>query len=263
MSLTTSEMTPADIAAVTGNNGGNNGWGGDGGWFWIVILFLFAAAGNGFGNGFGGFGGGGAGAQANYVLASDFATIQRQLSDGFNGIGNHLDHISNGLCDGFYTQAQLINGVNMNIMQTGYGLNNAINTLGYNLKDCCCELNYNLATQANGISRDLERGFCDAGYRDAMNTNNLIQSGRADADRIIAKLDAMENARKDEKIAEQNQLIFDLRLKASQEAQNNYLVSQLGYQCPKPAYVVSPPKTVNFPVDCCGNVAFANPGCGF
>lgn len=34
MSLTTSEMTPADIAAVTGNNngGGFGGWGGDGAW---------------------------------------------------------------------------------------------------------------------------------------------------------------------------------------------------------------------------------------
>ena len=33
MSLTTSEMTPADIAAVTGNsnNGGNDGWGGNNG----------------------------------------------------------------------------------------------------------------------------------------------------------------------------------------------------------------------------------------
>lgn len=30
MSLTTSEMTPADIAAVT-NNGGGSGWGGFGG----------------------------------------------------------------------------------------------------------------------------------------------------------------------------------------------------------------------------------------
>ena len=45
MSLTTSEMTPADIAAVT-NNGGNSGWGfgGDGAW-WIIILFLFVFCG--------------------------------------------------------------------------------------------------------------------------------------------------------------------------------------------------------------------------
>ena len=54
MSLTTSEMTPADIAACTGN-ANNNGWGfgGDGAW-WIIILLLFGWGGRGFGNGFGG-----------------------------------------------------------------------------------------------------------------------------------------------------------------------------------------------------------------
>ena len=34
MSLTASELSAADIAAITGNNGGNNneGWGGNNGW---------------------------------------------------------------------------------------------------------------------------------------------------------------------------------------------------------------------------------------
>ena len=54
MSLTSDTMTPADIAAVCGNNNRNNDgmFGND--WAWIVILLLF-----GWGrNGFGGFGGG-------------------------------------------------------------------------------------------------------------------------------------------------------------------------------------------------------------
>ena len=97
MSLTTSEMTPADIAAVT--NGGNSGWGfgGDGAW-WIIILFLFVFCGWG-GNGFGN-GNNGGGVMDGYVLTSDFANLERKL-----------DGVNNGLCDGFYAQAQLINGV--------------------------------------------------------------------------------------------------------------------------------------------------------
>ena len=55
MSLTTSEMTPADIAAVTGGYNSNGFGGGDG---WWVILFLILAMGGNWGNGFGGYGNG-------------------------------------------------------------------------------------------------------------------------------------------------------------------------------------------------------------
>lgn len=49
-------LSAADVAAVTGNNGGFGNWG-DGS-FWIIVLFLFALMGNWGGNGFGGNGGG-------------------------------------------------------------------------------------------------------------------------------------------------------------------------------------------------------------
>ena len=108
----------ADIAAATGNNNGNNngmGWGGD--WSaWIIIFLIFAAFGWG-GNGNGLFGGGSRGAADNYVLASDFSMLSRQMSDGFASQERKLDSINNGLCDGFYAQAQLANGINMNVMQ--------------------------------------------------------------------------------------------------------------------------------------------------
>ena len=55
MSLTTSEMTPADIAAVTRNNDNGGMFGND--WAWIIILLLFGYGGRGFGGSFGGQGG--------------------------------------------------------------------------------------------------------------------------------------------------------------------------------------------------------------
>ena len=100
MSITASEMTPADIRAVTdGNNGGyGGGWGGD--WSaWIIIFLIFGFFGWG-GNGWGNNGNGGV--VDGYVLTSDFANVERKI-----------DGVNDGLCNGFYQQAQLVNGTNM------------------------------------------------------------------------------------------------------------------------------------------------------
>lgn len=266
------EMRPADYAAMNGNGFGNNnmwpwlmcnngglgGFGG-GGIFWIVILFVFAMFGWG-GNGWGGNNGGGSIKDA-YVLSSDFATIQRQLSDGFNGLDNAMDRQNAGLCDLGYTQAQLINGVGNQVMQTGNAIQSQIAGCCCDIRDGIANVNYNMATNTNMLSRDVERGFCETQYRDAQNTNALMQAGHGDADRIIARLDAMEMSRKDEKIAEQNQELFRWQLKASQESQTAQLLRELGYQCPKPAYVVQPPQQVSFRTNCCGQTGYDNGGC--
>ena len=56
MSLTTGEMSAADLAAVVGNKNDGFGFGNDGGW-WIILLFLVLFGNGGWGNGFGGNGG--------------------------------------------------------------------------------------------------------------------------------------------------------------------------------------------------------------
>lgn len=265
----TEGMGPADIRAVMGNE--NNGFGNEGGWFWIVILFLFAFMRGGLwgGNGSGGNGG----VTDGYVLASDFAQIERKL-----------DTLQGGLCDGFYAVNTSFGNLNntlatnfasvQNTLTQGFaGLNTGmiqgLNSIGQQMSNCCCDIregiagvNYNMATQANSLSREVERGFCDTQYRDAMNTNSLMQSGHSDADRIIAKLDAMETARKDETIARQNQELFQWQLRSSQSDQTATLLRELGYHCPQPAYVVQPPQQVTFPTNCCGGVNYASGGCG-
>lgn len=123
-----SDYSLADIAAATGNGNGNNGgWGGD--WSaWIIIFLIFAAFGWG-NNGGGLFGGGSMGAADNYVLASDFSQLSRQMSDGFNAIERRTDGIVNGICDLGYTQQSLINGTNLNVIQ-------GTNTIAQQLAQC-------------------------------------------------------------------------------------------------------------------------------
>jgi len=226
----TEGMSPADVMALSGNN--NDGFMGNGAW-WIIILFLFAFCG-GWGNvGFGG----GAGASENYVLASDFATIQRQLSDGFNGIDNALDRQNAGICDLGYTQAQLINGVQQGIVTQGYETRNAINGIGSQLANCCCDIregisgvNYNMAMGNNAIQKSISDGFCQTNYNMATQNNATLQAIDKVGDRVIDYLAGQEA----QKLRDEN---FALRLSASQQAQNNYLVEQLGQKCPIPAYL--------------------------
>ena len=186
--------------AMGQNSNGNNGsgWGMNGWGDWILIILLFAILGGGFGGfGFGGFGGG-AGFQGMATRAD--------INEGFalNNITSGITAIQQGICDSTYALNNSImqgfHGVDNAVCNLGYnmqqGFNNlgfqtqqGFNTLGYAVKDCCCE-----------TQRMIERGFCDTNYNLATNANNIVQSGRADTDRVIAKLDQMEAARQAEKI---------------------------------------------------------------
>lgn len=232
MSLTTSEMTPADIAAVTGGNRNDGfGFGGDGAW-WIVILFLFAFCGWG-GNGFGGFGGG-----------SGTAATQADIQRGFDnqGVMNKLNGIEQGICSLGYDQLNQMNGINTNIMQTGFGIQNAINqgtvsnmqsanALSAQMANCCCEtreaiqgVNYNMATQS-----------CDTRNTIQNTTRDIIDNQNANARAVLDALTAQRIEAKDEKIAELQSLVNSLNLAQSQANQNTYLVNMLR-PSPIPAY---------------------------
>lgn len=225
-----------------GNNGGGfgNGFGND--WAWVIILFLIFG---GFGrNGFGGYGGGG-GIGENYVLATDFATIERKLDSVNSGICDATFALNNSINTGFF-------GVQNSLTQGFSGLNTALlqgnYALGTQIADCCCKtqraidgVNYNLATNTCAITNNA-----------TMNTRDIIDAVNANYRALHEELVANKLEMKNDRIAEQQNEINTLRLAASQERQNNYLISQLGDKCPVPAYVVNGPTPVNFPTNCCG-----------
>ena len=243
-----------------GNNG-NNGFGGygNGDWAWIIILFLIFGNGRGFGNGFGGFGGNGVG--ENFVLQTDFATIERKL-----------DGINNGICDSTFALNNTINngffGVQNALCQGFNGLNVAYlqgtNSLSSQIANCCCDLKSQLASCCCGI----ERGIDGINYNNVLqtsalqqtlcnNTRDIIENANANYRAIHEELVANKLEMKNDRIAEQQNEINALRLKASQEAQNAYLLNELK-PCPSAAYIVPNP-------NCCYNYAVTpvnNCGCG-
>lgn len=250
-----SSLSPSDVALLTGNNGRNNdGMFGDN-WAWIIVLFLIFAFG-GWNNGFSanrGNGSNGSGAYDNYVLASDFATIQRQLSDGFNDLTAQSRYIQNGICDSAYENAQLINSTNQNIANGIYTLNSAITNSGYDtrtaiqgvssqLASCCCDIregiqgvNYNMATNTCALQNTMN-----------MNTRDIVDTVNANYRALHDELVANRIEDKNAQIAAQQNEINALRLSASQANQNQYLINQLK-PCPIPAYITcNPYQSVNY-----------------
>ena len=248
-----------------GNNNGNGGFGGygNGDWAWIIVLFLIFGWGrNGFG---GGFGGNGGGVADNYVLATDFATIERKLDGINNGICDSTFALNNTVTNGFF-------GVQNSLTQGFAGLNTALlqgnYALSSQLADCCC----GVKTQLADCCCRIERGIDGINYNNALQTSTLQQTLCNNTRDIIENQNANYRALHDEIVAnriedknaqitaQQNE-INALRLKASQEAQNNYLISQLGEKCPVPAFVVNGPTPVNFPTNCCNTFSGFN-SCG-
>lgn len=264
MSLTTSEMTPADIRACTcGNDGYGNGdgmWGG-GAW-WIIVLLLFGWGRNGFGGYGGGYGNGnGCGApcatqadvraavdqqtliskidQQTYGLADSFTALNNTLNQNFRGIDNavctlgyqgaqHASNLSAQMASCCCDTRAAIKDVDVGIERAGWNLSKQIS-------DCCCNLE----------KMDMQNRFDAQAYN-----CNTLQAIDKVGDRII---DYLANE-KTQALRDEN---FALRLAASQAKQNETLLNKLS-PCPSPAYFVPNP-------NCCynANVTYSNAcGCG-
>ena len=236
MSLSTSEMSAADFAAVCGNNRNNDGFGfgGENGAWWIIILLLFGWGGRGFGGGFGGQGNGG-----YYGCGCGVPATQADLAAGFNNsaVLSGINGIDSALCQGF-------NGLNTAFLQ-------GVNGLERQIADCCCAtqraidgVNYNLATQS-----------CETRNTIQNTTRDIIDNANANSRAI---LDFLTQDKIATLTAENQSLKFaasqsaqNAFITANQEAQTAELIRRLGRDCPVPAYVVPNPNCC-YPTNNCG-----------
>ncbi len=138
MSLTTSEMTPADIRACTCGNDGNNGsvWGGDWG-AWIILFLIFGMFGWG---GFGGFGGGFGGGADLQGMAT-----RADINEGFalNSLQGSINAIQQGICDSTYALTNGFNNTNMGMMQGFNGVERSLSNRGCMTQLCGKSMNNN------------------------------------------------------------------------------------------------------------------------
>ena len=263
MSLTSEGLSAADVAAVTGNGGFGNGFGGDGAW-WLLVLFLFAFNGN-WGNG--GWGGNGGYAGTPYVVNDvQRGFDQSAIMGGINGVQSAVTNgfvdTAAALCNGFasvngaisngFAQAEIAaNARQIADMQTNFGLQSQ-------LAQCCCDnrlasadLKYTIATE-----NCADRTALADGVRD------ILESQSAGIQRILDQMCNDKIDAKNEKIADLERQLTMANLAASQsvqtaqilannEAQTNALEQYLA-PVPRPAYIVQNPNGCNCGASCGG-----------
>ncbi len=245
--MTSSELSAADIAAVTGNRG-NGGFGGYGdSWEWIIILFLFAMFNGGWGgNNGGGFGGGNLYPWLNNSNQINDGFQNSILNDNVTSIRDGVFGISTQLCNSFANAEIAENSRQIANMNQMFGLQSQ-------LAQCCCD--NRLAT-------------CQ--------TQNLVQSEGAatrlaiqnQTQAIIDKLCQLEldnlkqdnaNLRTQLNMAnlQASQVAQTAELRQSGATQLNQLVNELR-SCPIPAQ----PVYGSQPIFTCGNNSYGTCGCG-
>ena len=244
----TGNCASVPLVANIDGNGNNNGWGAEGSWLWFIIVIFAIFGWGGFGNGFGGNGmDGGVG-----------SGIQRGFDN--QAVVSKLEGSTNGLCDGFYAVQNGMNGINTNILQTGFGIQQAINAdtvanmqntnaLQSQLANCCCEtreaiqgVNYNMATNTCALQNTMNS-----------NTRDIIDSQNAGTRAI---LDYLCN----EKISSLQAENSELRRAASQDRQSALLTTAMSAQTQQiinavnpsaiPAYVVPNPNAYAYGCGC-------------
>lgn len=219
MSLTASEMTPADIAAVT-NGGSAGGWGDGNGAWWLIVLFLFAMMGGWGGNrGFGGGGGnGGADMFPYYYFANNTDSgVQRgfdtaALTGQLSGIQTS---ISNGFANAEVAECNRATNALQQAFANTQAIDTRLDTLAMTLQQCCCDNRAGIADLRYTIATE----NCADRYEAAQNTRDIIENANRNNQSILDKLCQLELDAKNDKIADLERQLTMANLSASQIAQ--------------------------------------------
>lgn len=193
------------------NGGGMNG--GFNNPFWALILLAFLR------NGWGGYGADGGNSQLS-AIQEQLNTNHGQtlLMDAIKGNSGAIHELATTIGCNHNAVTAAINGVQAAICnvgnQVGMGTAQVINAvqagntaIAAAIKDCCCQTQQNILTQGyenriNNLQQSqlISNGFSQVGYAAAENACAIKQNATDNTSRVLAKLDAIEDSRKDREI---------------------------------------------------------------
>lgn len=237
------------------------GFGGFGGGNWLLPFLLFALWGNGgWGNGFGGnrgvYGGNCGGVNGGIGFLSDQLNndagrelIMQAIQGNANAISQlastlncNVGEIRNAICNLNTQICNLGNQIGMSSMQIVNAINAGNADLVRQLCDCCCktqaaiqESNYLTERGFCNTNQILSKGFSDLGYASAQQTCDLKQNANDNTSVILAKLDAIEDSRKDRELAEKDRIIATLTARSERQSELQPIYSALNeIRCNQP-----------------------------
>lgn len=184
---------------------GNNGFGGEGGWFiWVIFLFLMGFGGNGWG----GFGNNGRGGLANEIN-NDYG--RGLLMDAIGGNRNALSNLATQLnctegqiqsaISALTSQVQNVgNQVGMSGMQIINALQQGNMQIAQQIANCCCQTNNNITTQ--GYESKLAICQQTHAINDNANANALMlrDTNQSNHLALMGKLDQMQTQAMQDKL---------------------------------------------------------------
>lgn len=162
----------------------NGGLGGFNNPFWAIILLAFLRN---------GFGWGGNGGNTDFV-ASQLGQAVAGNANALSNLSTHLDcsigQVQGGIAALQNAIGNLANQNGMSSLQVINAINSGNANLMSALQSCCCYLKTSVNT-----------GFGNLRYESAAQTCDIKQSVNDNTGRVLAKLDAIEDSRKDREIA--------------------------------------------------------------
>ena len=209
------------------NNGNGGFFGNNGGFQDIIALIVIAAI---FGNGNFGFGGWGNNNNGN-------STEREMLMSAIQRNGLDLNQLAGSLNCSVGRVQDAVTAVSTQICnlagQQGLSFQQVINSIqagnsaiASQLASCCCsieksilESNYLTERGFCNTNQILTRGFSDLGYAFRDQTCDLKQTANANTASIIAKLDAIEDSRKDRELAEKDRMIATLTARSERQSE--------------------------------------------
>lgn len=266
----------------------NGGFGGNGNWMWIIFLFfLYPLMRNGFG-GYGADGNGalGTGYLSNQIMNGSGRELLMQAiqgnRDAVTALSNQMStttgNIQSAITSLMQSVTQVGNQVGMSSLQTINAVNAGNSALGQQIAQCCCDNKLLVTTQGyenqiatlnqtnalqNAINQNTvnqQEGFTTVTFQNQTQqaaTQRAISDGvqglkdatNAQTSSILAKLDAIEDARKDREINALTAQLASVTAKAEREAELAPIIKQLDtIQCHQPSTVtVQNPSAVAIP----------------